>query len=366
MAMVESHRPIGGFGIDVPPYPIGPHFSNPWHGEHSPDQSPSHMYPIPSPFNHPVKAETSMTHQMAYPIIPISSAAAAAAEAGANALNIHFQHTPELQALNTDVMHSSPSTYRSSSEGAFPPTPASASISYHPSVPSSTVQTNHMAHFDAPSYISAVNQAQELDRRISCMSQPTINATNFFGTPIELARNRHASVMDMSRHMTGPHISFDDTFDHSRSMAAPSHRPMSRAMYSRESVSESMAYAGSLSHTPSVSSGYLSYPGSMSESLTDMSSCGSESYDMHGARLLPRPSGLQQQLSGSLLPMGVVAPPPHSMMGQFSSKIASSSQKKHKCKVCDKRFTRPSSLQTHMYSHTGEKRKLDTPSMTKS
>lgn len=47
------------------------------------------------------------------------------------------------------------------------------------------------------------------------------------------------------------------------------------------------------------------------------------------------------------------------MMGQFSSKVSSSSQKKHKCKICDKRFTRPSSLQTHMYSHTGEKRKLN-------
>jgi len=43
------------------------------------------------------------------------------------------------------------------------------------------------------------------------------------------------------------------------------------------------------------------------------------------------------------------------MMGQFSSKVSSSTQKKHKCKVCDKRFTRPSSLQTHIYSHTGEK-----------
>jgi len=38
--------------------------------------------------------------------------------------------------------------------------------------------------------------------------------------------------------------------------------------------------------------------------------------------------------------------------------VSSSTQKKHKCKVCDKRFTRPSSLQTHMYSHTGEKRML--------
>ena len=31
--------------------------------------------------------------------------------------------------------------------------------------------------------------------------------------------------------------------------------------------------------------------------------------------------------------------------------------KKYGCKVCDKRFTRPSSLQTHMYTHTGEKSK---------
>lgn len=44
-----------------------------------------------------------------------------------------------------------------------------------------------------------------------------------------------------------------------------------------------------------------------------------------------------------------------SMMGQFNSKVSSSAQKRHVCKVCDKRFTRPSSLQTHMYSHTGEK-----------
>ncbi|KAF4761156.1 hypothetical protein HAV15_007808 [Penicillium sp. str.  len=52
----------------------------------------------------------------------------------------------------------------------------------------------------------------------------------------------------------------------------------------------------------------------------------------------------------------VVPPPgPQSMMSQFSSKMPSNTQKKHKCKVCDKRFTRPSSLQTHMYSHTGEK-----------
>ncbi|KAH9205725.1 hypothetical protein DL95DRAFT_489859 [Leptodontidium sp. 2 PMI_412] len=47
--------------------------------------------------------------------------------------------------------------------------------------------------------------------------------------------------------------------------------------------------------------------------------------------------------------------PPSSMIGQFSSKESSNKEKNHKCKVCDKRFTLPSSLQTRMYSHAGEK-----------
>lgn len=84
------------------------------------------------------------------------------------------------------------------------------------------------------------------------------------------------------------------------------------------------------------------------DSATDYSSAASDSgYDQMASRTLPRPS----QLIGA--PLG--PPAPQSMMGQFSSKMSANTQKKHKCKVCDKRFTRPSSLQTHMYSHTGEK-----------
>ncbi len=64
------------------------------------------------------------------------------------------------------------------------------------------------------------------------------------------------------------------------------------------------------------------------------------------SRTLPRLSGLVGNNALSA---------PQSMMGQFNSKVSSSTQKKHKCKICDRRFTLSSSLQTHMYSHTGEK-----------
>ncbi|KAK9766526.1 hypothetical protein K7432_004321 [Basidiobolus ranarum] len=47
--------------------------------------------------------------------------------------------------------------------------------------------------------------------------------------------------------------------------------------------------------------------------------------------------------------------PPTSMMTTFSSRITSPSAKRYHCTVCQKGFSRPSSLNTHMYSHTGEK-----------
>lgn len=110
------------------------------------------------------------------------------------------------------------------------------------------------------------------------------------------------------------------------------------------SSTDSYGFPSTHSAHSSISSGSYnpSYYGGEG-SVTDYSSA-SESVDLN--RTLPRPPAL----------MGASIPPaPQSMMGQFSSKVSSSSQKKHKCKICDKRFTRPSSLQTHMYSHTGEK-----------
>ncbi|PMD61253.1 uncharacterized protein K444DRAFT_526945 [Hyaloscypha bicolor E] len=42
-------------------------------------------------------------------------------------------------------------------------------------------------------------------------------------------------------------------------------------------------------------------------------------------------------------------------MGQFSARKSAGNQKKHRCRVCEKRFVRPSALQIHIYSHTSEK-----------
>lgn len=142
--------------------------------------------------------------------------------------------------------------------------------------------------------------------------------------------------------------SFSDALDASRGMVSLSQADITpRNIYgngSGRSSTDSYGFPSTHSAHSSISSASYnpSYYGGEG-SVTDYSSA-SESVDLN--RTLPRPHGLM----GSGMP-----PAPQSMMGQFSSKVSSTSQKKHKCKVCDKRFTRPSSLQTHMYSHTGEK-----------
>ena len=150
---------------------------------------------------------------------------------------------------------------------------------------------------------------------------------------------------------------FSEALDGARGMVAMSQNDITpRNIYGPRGDRSSVdgygfpsAHSNHSSHSSiSSASGYGSYYGSVDGSATDYSSA-SESLDGMTSRTLPRPNGLL----GHSLP-----PAPQSMMGSFNSKVSSSSQKKHKCKVCDKRFTRPSSLQTHMYSHTGEKRKF--------
>jgi hypothetical protein len=145
--------------------------------------------------------------------------------------------------------------------------------------------------------------------------------------------------------------SFQDALEASHGMLSMS-QDTPRNIYdvrNRERGStDSYGFPSTHSSTSSMSStGFSGYyaGGSVDGSVSDYSAAGSDIESLSG-RTLPRPQGL----------MSNQPPAPQSMMGSFSSRVSSSAQKKHKCKVCDKRFTRPSSLQTHMYSHTGEKR----------
>jgi uncharacterized Zn-finger protein len=150
--------------------------------------------------------------------------------------------------------------------------------------------------------------------------------------------------------------SFGDAIDASQGMITMSQNTTPRNIYgpgarSGRGSGDSYGFPSTHSTSSSISS-TSNFPsffgGSIDSSVSDYSGTGSDMESV-SSRTLPRPSGL---LGGN------VPPAPQSMMSQFSSKVSSSTQKKHKCKVCDKRFTRPSSLQTHIYSHTGEKRKF--------
>ncbi|KAG5913030.1 hypothetical protein E4U42_001547 [Claviceps africana] len=140
---------------------------------------------------------------------------------------------------------------------------------------------------------------------------------------------------------------FADALDASHGMLAMSQdtpRNIYGSRHDRSSVdSYGFPSAHSTSSSMSSAGNFNSYYG---DAVSEYSPAAGSDIDPVNSRTLPRPHGLM----ASQLP-----PAPQSMMSQFSSKVSSSTQKKHKCRVCDKRFTRPSSLQTHMYSHTGEK-----------
>lgn len=157
-----------------------------------------------------------------------------------------------------------------------------------------------------------------------------------------------ANVLSRMPSHTDERRSFADALDASHGMLAMSQETPRNIYGTRQDRSSVDSYGFPSTHSTSSSisssGNFSSYYG---DSVSDYSSAAGSDIESVNSRTLPRPQGLM----GSQIP-----PAPQSMMGQFSSKVSSSTQKKHKCKVCDKRFTRPSSLQTHMYSHTGEKR----------
>ena len=298
-----------------------PQFTNPWVTASGPS---GQLYPTTS---QSTSAMDGLSHAQQRPTsisLPFSNLAVTASP-----LPAAYDTTPV--GTSQDLLNSS-RNYAAAYTGAPAPT------SYLP-----TAGTAYAAEYAAGRHPYAYADTRR--------PHPSVPSTILCG-PLDQGLSQ-SSLIDLDRMNSQPRNSFSDALDASQGMVAMSQDITPRNIYgnqgSRSSSSDSYGFPAPHSAHSSISSAstYPSYynPSVAESSVSDYSSA-SESVEMN-SRTLPRPSAL----------MGANIPPaPQSMMGQFSSKVSSSSQKKHKCKICDKRFTRPSSLQTHMYSHTGEKR----------
>ncbi|ODA78326.1 hypothetical protein RJ55_05707 [Drechmeria coniospora] len=237
---------------------------------------------------------------------------------------------------------------------------ASAMAAYGPMAPSadimgmSRLQTTSASYGD-PSYATTAPRVSSHGGHFAASSAAPYEAMGYAPAPVRSTAFSISSEADPVRRFThqqgilpqpDDRRSFADALDASQGMLAMSQDTPRNIYGSRDndrSSVDSYPFPSTHSTSSSISSSNLSsYYG---DSVSEYSTAGSD-MESANSRTLPRPPSLMSSQ---------IPPVPQSMMGQFSAKMLSSAQKKHKCKVCDKRFTRPSSLQTHMYSHTGEK-----------
>ncbi|KAI0400517.1 hypothetical protein F4802DRAFT_601910 [Xylaria palmicola] len=338
-------------------YSNSPHFTNPWgsgsanqHGHHG-MYSQGGMGPNLGALDsmakhHPTSRPSANTSASMAPYgsIPVTSSAAG------STLMAEMYEQPDLLNMPQDLlslnrMQTTSAAYGEPSYATATPSPVHATYSASPS-----------SYDGVPGYAPAPMRstfalAPEADSRrysqSSVSSIPSINSSA--GGFMRTNRN---SLVDMDHRGIPPaddRRSFADAIDAGQGMLAMSQEtpraiypPNNRGRGSADSYGFPSAHStnSSISSASNYGSGY--YATSV-DSVSDYSTAGSD-IESVTSRTLPRPNLMTQP-----------PPAPQSMMGQFSSKVSSSTQKKHKCKVCDKRFTRPSSLQTHMYSHTGEK-----------
>ncbi|KAI9882578.1 MAG: hypothetical protein M1823_005677 [Watsoniomyces obsoletus] len=266
---------------------------------------------------------------------------------------------------------------------------APADLSYASS--SQPAPASYYAPSQAPlaSAIPSSLSSSASDRRWSQPSTATTGTTSYLTAPMDSNRPRQSSLIDLNRSMAAP-LSREEYVDSVESRHnggggggqgmmvlrdlleddTTTPRNIYDVQAARQAAADGYGFPAPSNHShghsssSSVSSSASPYPPSSSyygsiadSSLSDYSST-SESVDAlsTSSSVASSVRGLSARPPSFAAPSGNGVPPgPQSMMGQFNSKISSSAQKKHRCKVCDKRFTRPSSLRTHMYSHTGEK-----------
>ncbi|SLM34383.1 c2h2 conidiation transcription factor [Lasallia pustulata] len=314
MAVENQQRHLGGsLGFDGMHYTSAPHFTNPW-ASTTPTNTASQLFQTslgPS-FDALAKQQAARANNvsMPYSSIPVS---APSMGPGTSYTSAPYSQ-PELLSLSQDLLNA-PRSY----DQGYSNAPSSSVNSFAPISAPYAPMSNY-----GPS-LSQPQQHQDNARRLSQTSASSAQqAQATYGDALDAGRGMVAMSQDMTpRNIYGPRGGRETT--------------------------DSYGFPSAHSSQSSISSASTGYPSYYSSSVCDSSvsdySSASEMESIN-SRTLPRPSGLM----GANLP-----PAPQSMMGSFNSKVSSSTQKKHKCKICDKRFTRPSSLQTHMYSHTGEK-----------
>jgi hypothetical protein len=333
--------------FDHMPYTNPPQFTNPWTSSSSPSQT-HNVYATPHNLNlngmkQPQAPRMSTNVSMgSYAGVPITTASAG------SPLLAEVYGSQDLLTIPQDLL--SPNRPMSTGYGHEAPY-TSAPSPVHSSYAPTSSPYDSMGYTQAPVRSTYVIQAQDNTRRLS---QPSVLSTSF-DVAAHSRPQRQNSLIDFNDRglQNDSTRSFGDAIDASRGMIAMSQNTTPRNIYGaqgRAGRGSDDSYGFPTTHSTSSSiSSTSTYPsyfgGSVDSSVSDYSNAGSD-IESVSSRTLPRPSGLLN---------GGIPPAPQSMMGQFSSKVSSSTQKKHKCKVCDKRFTRPSSLQTHMYSHTGEK-----------
>ncbi|EER43140.1 C2H2 zinc finger protein [Histoplasma capsulatum H143] len=327
----------GGMGYDnafhSQVHPSTPQFNEPW-AAHSSPHPPQPIYPTSMPassvaLNHPVKrAEVSRPTaiSMPYSTVPVPA-----------------------PSISPSSNYNPASTYPGSEQIIVLP----------PEIPRTTfdqaqgyTSVSPITSFTPANY-PPMDYAQSLQHQHQHQHQPQQQHHHQHSNPRNMPQGNEPPSQTVPS-QPPPASAYGDALDASRGMVALSQDLATpRNMYGSQSSRgprEAYGFPATHSSASSISSAG-NYPILQCvsclcrSSVTDYSSTTSESYDGMPSRTLPRPSNLiHSSISG-----------PQSMMSQFSSKVPSNTQKKHKCKVCDKRFTRPSSLQTHMYSHTGEK-----------
>ncbi|KAI8635147.1 hypothetical protein F5Y19DRAFT_460908 [Xylariaceae sp. FL1651] len=355
---LDNQSRLGALNFDhMSSYSNSPHFTNPWasgssgqhshHGMYSQGGMNTNLSALDPMAKHSASRPSANTSASMAPYgsIPVtSSAAGSTLMADLYGQQDLLNMPQDLMSLNR--MQTSSATYGESAYATAAASPVHATYSASPSS-----YDGVSGYAPAPMRSTFAIPTETDSRRYSQSSISSIPSIE--SGPDDFIRSHRNSLVDIDhRGIQHPddRRSFADALDAGQGMLAMS-QETPRAIYPPNSRGRGSADSYGFPSTHSTSSSISSasnygggyYAGSVDSSVSDYSTAGSD-IESVTSRTLPRPNLMTQP-----------PPAPQSMMGQFSSKVSSSTQKKHKCKVCDKRFTRPSSLQTHMYSHTGEK-----------